>query len=198
MESFVNRAQIVTIGPTIFLLYIEEGPWKISFPENSSITTGRNFMKLSIMIGSHVNWCALILGWPLTFPLCTASICVSVFSHKPTYLGTRLTNQAEIIHKCSSWIAQWWCHLQPFLHSIHLFVCFELKLLISRQWFDLSAGNFACVYIWDRVLVHMTGGATYNHFCTVSICLSASVKIIHISVMIWLFGLKFCMCIHFG
>ena len=108
-------------------------------PGNFSVTTWRKFMKLGIMIGSHVNCCALILGWPLTFPLCTASICASVFTHKPIYLGTRLTNRAELLHECSSWIAlyltkNWWRHLQPFLHSVHLFVCLGWKSHISHEW----------------------------------------------------------------
>ena len=62
------------------------------------------------------------------------------------------------------------------------------KSLISRQWFDLSDWNFVCVYILDRFLVHMTGGATYINVYAAEIhaIISGTVPCI---------TLKFCMCI---
>ena len=178
-EIYVSTCQI-RVRPVIvsaktefcgyYVFSLKPPPPPRSFPEQISKTTEQNFFKLGILIGSHMNWCPFVLGWPLTFLLCVASICTSVFTHKPTYLGTRLTNRAEIWHDHRSWMAlshtqDRWRHLQSFSPGVHLCICVGWKSHISQQWFHVLAWNFVLPYILDSFVERKTGGATYDRVC---------------------------------
>ena len=88
------------------------------------------------------------------------------YRHSCLYLRNDLTDQPEILNIYRSNIEldhdqNWWRHLQPFMHSIHLFVCLRIKSCISLQWYDLLVWTLACIYILDRFFVMLAGGATH-------------------------------------